>query len=180
MNLKKGAKGFQQVPLAERFWAKVDIRADHECWLWQGAIRQRGYGTIYVKGRSRPAHQVAWEIHNGKAFPTGKMACHSCDNPPCVNPHHIWPGTMSDNIRDACEKGRLTPPAQREGWVSHNKLKTHCKRGHELSGDNLIVRPSGRRGCRACNSAIWSNRKHEHKARRHTLREFEQFKGGGE
>jgi hypothetical protein len=61
---------------------------------------------LWANGKHRPATQIAWEIDNGKPFPAGMMACHTCDNPGCVNPFHIWPGTMSENIRAAVVKGR--------------------------------------------------------------------------
>ena len=106
MNSAVGHKGFTAAPLQERFEAKAPIGHDDECWPWLGAKR-RGYGLIWADGRKRPAHQVAWELANGEPFPTGMHACHTCDNPSCVNPAHIFPGTRSDNLRDAVRKGRM-------------------------------------------------------------------------
>ena len=70
------------------------------CTPWMGA-RSRGYGDF----GKRKAHRVAWELANGP-IPAGLVVCHSCDNPPCVNPDHLWVGTMGDNIRDCISKGR--------------------------------------------------------------------------
>lgn len=84
----------------ERFWSKVDRASSDECWIWNGSTGERGYGRFWYEGRQRQAHHVAWLLTKGE-IPEGLMACHTCDNPPCVNPGHIFWGTMSDNIVDA-------------------------------------------------------------------------------
>lgn len=137
-NAKKGVKGFQPIPLEQRFWQKVERLGPSDCWPWKGSV-DRDRGTIWVEGRLRKAPQVAWELYNGAQFPEGKMACHSCDNPLCCNPAHIWAGTMSDNIKDCVSKGR------------HSEVrKTHCLRGHELAPGNLKKSANGHRICRQC------------------------------
>jgi len=143
-NAVAGKKGFVSVPLEQRFWAKVQKLSDDQCWPWQGANR-RGYGLIWKNGSSQPATQVSWEIANETPFPAGKMACHTCDNPTCVNPAHIWPGTMSDNILDCVAKGRHVPARS-----PANRGISHCKRGHAFTTDNTYIMPSGSRSCRAC------------------------------
>jgi uncharacterized protein (DUF433 family) len=113
--------------LEERFWAKVDKRGPHECWLWTGSNTGhpgREYGRIYVNGKRRPVAQVAWELMNGSAFPDGMMACHTCDCPQCVNPAHIFVGTMVDNLRDCVRK-------HRHGSVTHPENQVRGERhGH--------------------------------------------------
>lgn len=145
-NVVSGKKGFVNVPLEQRFWAKVQKLSDDQCWPWLGSNR-RGYGQIWSDGSNRPAPQVSWEIANGAPFPTGKMACHTCDNPPCVNPAHIWPGTMSDNILDCVAKGRHV------AMSPVNMRQSHCKRGHAFTPDNIYTTPGGSRSCRACRAA---------------------------
>jgi hypothetical protein len=113
INARQGHQGFYRIPVEKRFWAKVDRRSPDECWLWRGAIDTGGYGYISITHdgvkRNGRAHRIAWELHHGRPFPEGMFACHSCDNRPCVNPHHIWPGTNSDNMLDAVRKGRSKP-----------------------------------------------------------------------
>ena len=94
--------------LASRFWAKVDKSGGADaCWLWTGATAGRGYGRIYDPriGHHAAAHRISWELSNGP-IPDGLFMCHRCDNPPCVNPAHLFPGTHTDNMRDAGVKGR--------------------------------------------------------------------------
>lgn len=132
-------------PLEEKFWARTKRRAPDECWLWGGSSDRRGYGLIWVKRRRRRATHVSWEIEHGASFPDGLMACHSCDNPACVNPAHIWAGTMSENILDCVSKGRHVPA--RSPW---NRGITHCIKGHEFTEENTYVTASGGRTCRIC------------------------------
>lgn len=97
-----------------RFWAKVDIRGPDECWPWLAArfINKRGekiYGQFYVgPGRAavpKRAHVMSYELANGDV-PDGLHVCHTCDNPPCVNPKHLWVGTNTQNHADKDRKGR--------------------------------------------------------------------------
>jgi hypothetical protein len=135
-------------PIEERFWPKV--QKTDGCWLWRSPDK-RGYGTIWDNARkkNRRATQVSWEIHHGKSFPDGMDACHTCDNPPCVRPDHIFPGTAKDNAQDALRKGRLKNVALPAGW---QRTLTHCKRGHEFTPENTYLKKdnNGRRACRAC------------------------------
>ena len=94
-----------------RFWAKVNIGAPNECWLWTASRNGRaGYGNAVVGRRCVGAHRVAWSLTNGP-IPDGLVVMHSCDNPPCCNPAHLSVGTNGDNIRDAAAKGRLSKPS---------------------------------------------------------------------
>ncbi len=88
------------------FWNRVDIREAGECWPWRGHTVQGGYGqfsaSVGAKGTS--AHRVAFIFTYGD--PGEYHVLHSCDNPPCCNPEHLWIGTNTDNVADKVAKGR--------------------------------------------------------------------------
>ena len=107
-----------------------------DCVEWTRA-RSTGYGVALVNGRRRYIHRLAWEMANGRPVPTGMVVCHSCDNPPCFNPAHLFTGTQGDNLRDMASKGRW-----RSGY-------SHCKRGHAMTGEN-IASNGPNTTCRAC------------------------------
>ena len=91
--------------LRERFWAKADIRGAEECWEWNAGRNSRGYGIFYIrKGYGRTATRVAVAFR--EPIPQGHVVCHKCDNPPCVNPAHLFLGTQVDNGLDSIAKGR--------------------------------------------------------------------------
>lgn len=95
--------------LAERFWEKVKIPKDPDnCWEWQGAVDPvTGYGRIGLGGRTDGvgnAHRVAYEL-TYEFIQDEMVICHSCNNPKCVNPLHLYEGTYSDNIKQAYRDG---------------------------------------------------------------------------
>ena len=93
---------FIEVPLEIRFWEKIDKNG--KCWEWLG-WKVKGYGRIKVNNIKTLAHRVSWNLHYGD-IPKGLYVLHKCDNPPCVNPKHLWLGTQLDNMRDRDKKGR--------------------------------------------------------------------------
>lgn len=98
--------------IEERFWDKVKRQGTDQCWPWlAGCYHASGpnmYGCIWAGGKMRGAHRVSWELHFGP-IPTGAQVLHHCDNPRCVNPHHLFLGTNYDNVQDKMRKGRLGP-----------------------------------------------------------------------
>lgn len=88
-------------PLYVRFWKRVDKQKENDCWEWKGLKYPSGYGrmgNVY-------AHRLSYTLNCGE-IPKGLHVCHSCDNPSCVNPKHLWVGTVADNMRDRDKKGR--------------------------------------------------------------------------
>ena len=105
-----------RLPADTRFWGYVDITGEEVCWPWIGARdRPNGYGRFSIK-RSRAilAHRFAWILSNGP-IPDGLCVLHRCDNPPCVNPAHLFLGTQADNNVDCVRKGR-NAKGERHGW----------------------------------------------------------------
>jgi len=82
------------------------IEHKNGCHIWVASTWKDGYGSFRCEGRPQGAHRVAYKMHKGE-IPEGMHVCHTCDEPACVNPEHLWVGTDADNAADRDEKGRL-------------------------------------------------------------------------
>jgi hypothetical protein len=126
----------------ERFNQKVE-KTD-TCWLWTGAKNSKGYGAMSYNGKGTSDHRLSYILHKGE-IPDGLIICHTCDNPQCVNPDHLWAGTSSDNMKDMFKKDR---------HGSTNRQQTHCRKGHEFTPENIFSRTNAdgtkQRICREC------------------------------
>jgi hypothetical protein len=112
--------------LEDRFMGKVIMIPESTCWYWSGGIDRYGYGQIKVSKRTRAAHRIAYELFNGP-IPDGLQIDHICRTRDCVNPRHLEAVTARENTL----RSPVAP-------ASINSRMTHCKRGHRLSGDNLV------------------------------------------
>lgn len=91
-------------------WAKEKniVSADRGCIHWTQWRNNHGYGTCMVNGERMYAHRASFQLFYALKIPTGLCVLHACDNPACVNPHHLFLGTMKDNTQDALRKGRIS------------------------------------------------------------------------
>lgn len=85
------------------FWSRV-VKTE-KCWLWVGGCSENGYGAFYWQGKQTGAHRVSYELTHG-SIASELLVLHKCDNPPCVNPDHLFLGTHQDNMTDKVLKGR--------------------------------------------------------------------------
>ncbi len=137
-----------------RFWAKVDTTGGiFACWPWLGGRNAKGYGSFAIGGRHYMAHRIAMEIATGEPLPPDQIAMHTCDNPPCVNPAHLRPGTVAENQRDMAEKGRapfrqhpeLIRRGERHWFRLHPELAARGSRNGFAKLDEDAVREIRRR-----------------------------------
>lgn len=91
--------------IEERFWRRTNIKSDVDCWEWTNSKDEKGYGLFSIGRKTFRAHRIAYELKNGK-IPKGMLVCHTCDNPSCVNPNHLFIGTNLDNCKDKILKER--------------------------------------------------------------------------
>lgn len=140
-----------KVPLTIRFWNKVDKSFGHgpqgDCWVWIADRCKDGYGSIKINKKTSRSHRVSWEIHNGP-IPDSLWVLHKCDNPPCVNPDHLFLGTVRDNVDDMMRKGRtlkgLNHPSHTnpEAWARGERVNTAVLTASQVS-EILIALKNG-------------------------------------
>jgi hypothetical protein len=151
---------------SERFWSKVAVAGDDDCWLWTANVAPNGYGCFYWQGRLERSHRWVW-LNTVGPIPDGLVIDHRCHTDSdckgglylhrrCVNPRHMELVTMQENSRRAKE--------HRFGLTAENAAKTHCSEGHEYNEANTYQRPTGGRSCRTCGREWARNAKLEKRA----------------
>lgn len=129
----------------KRFLELVDrTEGDDACHPWVGPVRNdRGYGAFYVDGNRYVAHR--WLLGHLRGRPLdwpAEIGCHTCDNPRCCNPKHLYVGSHHDNTMDAIARSGHPAAARR--------AQTHCVAGHPYDAENTHQSPNGWRYCRTC------------------------------
>lgn len=131
----------ENVPdLYDRLVKHADVTGDG-CWPWQAATTEDGYGVVTIHWHSYRPYRLMLQLHTGQPIPEGMPVDHVCRNRACIRPDHLRVVTAQVNSIE-----------NNVGPSAINAAKTHCKRGHPLSGDNLI-RTSDGRACRTCQRA---------------------------
>ena len=128
--------------LRERFYKRVPHRPIDGCWVWRGCAPEE-YGRLWDGAKLERAHRISYALHIGPV-PDDMFVLHECDNPPCVNPSHLFLGTAGDNARDRAAKGRNGNSGR--PCVSWDSL---CKRGHPRAEYGRI-NAQGRMICLEC------------------------------
>lgn len=119
--------------------SRISKRIEHHngCWIWTGAKRN-GYSMIRWKRDGEHivigGHRLLYELHVGP-IPEGHEVDHTCRNKACINPAHLEAVTVQENVRRA---------------RSHNRSRSHCENGHEMTPENTVIRRRGWKRCRQC------------------------------
>ena len=116
------------------------INKVNDCWEWIASSDKDGYGYLRINKKKPKAHRLAYEIWVGPIPKDKPHVLHHCDNPPCINPEHLYTGTNADNVADRVKKNRTS-----RYWST----RTHCKQGHEYNEINTRFY-NGERVCRPC------------------------------
>jgi len=105
------------------------------CWIWLGFKNPKGYGQSSLNGKTMLAHRWSYQHHYGIVIPEGLHVCHSCDNPSCCNPLHLYLGTNQDNVNDKMKRNRFRPKQTRFTQEQLNQMKYFREMG--VSRDRL-------------------------------------------
>lgn len=136
----------ESVSEIDRFWKYAMPEPNSGCWLWVGKQYRNGYGAMFFRGTTVPAHRASWQLFCG-AIPEEMEIDHRCKNRPCVNPEHLRLATKAENL------------------ANRHLLKSHCRNGHPFTADNCYFENDGNtRRCKTCRDAARSGSKSHERA----------------
>lgn len=137
-------KGRKKKPAIVRFEAKID-KNKNGCWIFKQTEPKDGYGIFWVTEINSyvRAHRFSFEIYKNLKIPKGKQALHKCDNPPCVNPEHLWLGSHKENMADKAMKFRVKSKLNKEKVLEARRMRklgmTYKKIAEELGSKESTV-----------------------------------------
>lgn len=139
-----------------RFWNQVE-KLENGCWVWKPSQERKKYGQFYVHNKPVATHRFSYELHNGQ-IEEGMYVCHHCDNPPCVNPSHLFLGTSEENAQDMQDKGRKAI-GERTGGAKLQPSQVLKIRELYASGNYGVVQLAGMFGVDFTNISMITTRK---------------------
>lgn len=123
LNLDENVKEY----LLKRLYSKVDTLVKSECWNWTGWLNYSGYPEIHIGRKTFVAHRVSYVLHKGDIC--NLLVCHTCDTPKCINPEHLFLGTVKDNALDMVRKRRDGKPSAKLDWDKARIIRSEYNTG---------------------------------------------------
>ena len=146
----------------ERFWEKVE--KTEYCWIWIARKNHHGYGEFTFNGKVWKSHRLSYFLSNGD-FDKSLYVCHTCDNPSCVRPDHLFLASQKSNMIDMVDKkrhGNQKGVQSYDEWLSirpNKSIKDLCSAGHEFSYNNTRIKKRGTGYARLCRTCQYENSK---------------------
>ena len=135
--------------MIDRMLSQIDFgETDCSCWIWKGGKFSGGYGRTKFQGKTWTIHRLIYEIFAGPVL--NESLDHTCKEKLCVNPMHLEPVSLRENIRRGGKDGIPNWVKAKAVQVQNRKAKTHCKQGHEYTPENTYLKKNGNRACREC------------------------------